>query len=60
VSEDHAATAVALEAYGVEGFGFFHFALGNEPDVSLPEVARDLAAGEATDGNDHCGKAREC
>ena len=57
VGKNHAAAAVALETDLVEGLSFF-FAFTENGHVLLPQVARDLAARKATDGNNHLGDSR--
>lgn len=52
VCQDHSPTAVTLETELGEGGTFLHSAQ-EQCQVGVPLVADDLAAGEATDGDDH-------
>jgi len=52
VGHDHAPAAVSAEFELVHGVAVTHAAFYAH-EVALPEVANDLAAGEAAHGDDH-------
>lgn len=52
VCHDHTAAAIPLAAKGIHSISVRHPTV-DKVEETLPEIASDLATGEASDGNNH-------